>query len=67
MAQRGETVWINEFVCQSVCSCVFALDLRLDDVCVCGAQTSLDVVRGDMCVCTLCAHMCMCVPDKESM
>lgn len=35
-----------------VCICVFTLDVTLDDVCVCGAQTGLWMWCEVMCVCT---------------
>lgn len=35
-----------------MCICVFTLDVTLDDVCVCGAQTGLWMWCEVMCVCT---------------
>lgn len=65
MARGRRLDSVDKWGCVSECVFVFTLNVTLDDVCVCWAQTSLDSVCVCVCVYLLYVHtrVCMCVPE----
>lgn len=67
MARGRRLDSVDKWGCVSECVFVFTLNVTLDDVCVCWAQTSLDSVCVCVCVfiCFMCIHVYACACQRH--